>query len=385
MPIERRPANPLPRGARPGSRAQPHRVVDGETLESVAKKYGLGINQLIQHNFATLDPAEINWYLREHVGCTLPTKDGKNWRFSSIARPGLIYLPANTMRTQSTLPADLAPFEAQLRQEIAKEKAAHWEEFLTSLTDLAKVFKVGSYVAGRVEDARKIAQFYAFLRSIGLPSSEITEVLKVVFVGDTSYLARNPQYAKAILDDITAPTGKLRPVFKNLKFAGDALKFTKFLINYAVDWSRGDYVTAWAEIYKTAMGKAIPWAGLVDSTEGFITAIWPDSKNSTFWKYLRAANLVGLGGDAVDALGVVLQSIFQDGINPVNWDVARIKRLEDRMRASPGKIFVEIGDDLSKALDEVAAMSPGEFDEMMTATNVYNWLRYTVTGKMPGE
>ena len=130
MPIERRPANPLPRGARPGSRAQPHRVVDGETLESVAKKYGLGINQLIQHNFATLDPAEINWYLREHVGCTLPTKDGKNWRFSSIARPGLIYLPANTMRTQSTLPADLAPFEAQLRQEIAKvlamSKAAEW-------------------------------------------------------------------------------------------------------------------------------------------------------------------------------------------------------------------------------------------------------------------
>ena len=124
---------------------------------------------------------------------------------------------------------------------------------------------------------------------------------------------------------------------------------------------------------------------MVDSTEGFITAIWPDSKNSTFWKYLRAANLVGLGGDAVDALGVVLQSIFQDGINPVNWDVARIKRLEDRMRASPGKIFVEIGDDLSKALDEIAAMSPGEFDEMMTATNVYNWLRYTVTGKMPGE
>src|SRR5881628_3018032 len=171
MPVEKRPANPLPKGARAGSRPQPHRVVDGETLESVAKKYGIAVNHLIQHNFGTLNPAEINWYLREHVGCTLPTRDGKNWRFSSIARPGLIYLPANTVRIQSTLPADLAPFEAQLRQEISKEKAADWGEFLTSLTDLAKVFKIGSYVAGRVEDARKIAQFYAFLRSLGLPPS----------------------------------------------------------------------------------------------------------------------------------------------------------------------------------------------------------------------
>src|SRR5690242_4349644 len=100
MPIERRPANPLPKGVRAGSRPQPHRVVDGETLESVAKKHGIAINHLIQHNFATLDPAEINWYLREHVGCTLPTKDGKNWRFSSTARPGLIYLPENTIRME---------------------------------------------------------------------------------------------------------------------------------------------------------------------------------------------------------------------------------------------------------------------------------------------
>ena len=100
MPMEKRPPNPLPKGPRPGSRSQPHRVVDGETLESVAKKHGIPTNRLIQHNFGTLDPAEVNWYLREHVGCTLPTADGRNWRFSSAARPGLIYLPDNTIRME---------------------------------------------------------------------------------------------------------------------------------------------------------------------------------------------------------------------------------------------------------------------------------------------
>ena len=49
MPVEKRPANPLPKGARAGSRPRPHRVVDGETLETVAKKHGIAINRLIQH------------------------------------------------------------------------------------------------------------------------------------------------------------------------------------------------------------------------------------------------------------------------------------------------------------------------------------------------
>ena len=100
MPIEKRPANPLPKGARAGSR-QTHRVADGETLESLASKYHVPLRNLLLHNFATLNPAEINWYLREHVGCTLPTADGTNWRFSSKAQPGLIYLPDFVMRMEA--------------------------------------------------------------------------------------------------------------------------------------------------------------------------------------------------------------------------------------------------------------------------------------------
>jgi hypothetical protein len=100
MPIEKRPAHPVPKGARAGSRPQPHHVGDGETFATVASKYGVPVDKLIQHNFGTLDPAELNWYLREYVGCKVPTKDGKNWRFSSTATPGLIYLPDNVMRME---------------------------------------------------------------------------------------------------------------------------------------------------------------------------------------------------------------------------------------------------------------------------------------------
>jgi hypothetical protein len=93
MPLETQPLHPLPKGPRPGSRTPPHTVTDDETLESVAKKFGVSVHHLVTHNFGTTNEREINWYLNHYVGCTLPTRDGKNWRFSRAAHPGLIYIP----------------------------------------------------------------------------------------------------------------------------------------------------------------------------------------------------------------------------------------------------------------------------------------------------
>jgi hypothetical protein len=93
---EKRPPRPLPKGRPSGTRLD-HRVHNNETLESVAQKYGVSVRQLVTHNFGTMDPGEINWYLREHVGCNLPTHDHKNWRFSDSARPGVIYIPSVTV------------------------------------------------------------------------------------------------------------------------------------------------------------------------------------------------------------------------------------------------------------------------------------------------
>jgi len=48
---------------------------------------------LIVANFKTRDPAEVNWYLRHHTGCTQPTPDGKNRMFSASASPGIVHIP----------------------------------------------------------------------------------------------------------------------------------------------------------------------------------------------------------------------------------------------------------------------------------------------------
>ena len=103
MPIEKRPIQPVPKGAPPGSRTQPYKVTNIDTWETVASKYGIPPTQLIVHNFGTTDYAEINWYLHNYVGCRLATQDQKNWRFSSDASPGLLYIPQRVIHGDPTV------------------------------------------------------------------------------------------------------------------------------------------------------------------------------------------------------------------------------------------------------------------------------------------
>jgi len=95
MPFEKRPSRLVPKGPPPGSRVPPHKVGDNESFETLAVKYGVTARAIALHNFGTSDPAELNWYLREYVGCKLATHDRQNWRFSSAAAPGIIYIPDN--------------------------------------------------------------------------------------------------------------------------------------------------------------------------------------------------------------------------------------------------------------------------------------------------
>lgn len=70
-----------------------HRVTNGESWVTLAKKYGRNDPwDIIQFNFETKTPEEVNYYLAHRIGCTRST-DGINYSFSSSDEPGLVYIP----------------------------------------------------------------------------------------------------------------------------------------------------------------------------------------------------------------------------------------------------------------------------------------------------
>ena len=75
-----------------------HNVSNNESWYTLAerpevKAAGMSANDLCYFNFLTRKPAEINWYLSHKVGCTMTTRDGKNYVFSTSDNPGIVYLP----------------------------------------------------------------------------------------------------------------------------------------------------------------------------------------------------------------------------------------------------------------------------------------------------
>jgi hypothetical protein len=118
MPIERKPAKLVPADAVRKDHT-PHRVQDGESWQTLSDRYGIPVETIIGANFETLVSSEVNWYLHHRVGCNKPTRDGKNWMFSSTAKPGIIQIPPKTYVfsgdtitvTHPYAHIDLGPFE----------------------------------------------------------------------------------------------------------------------------------------------------------------------------------------------------------------------------------------------------------------------------------
>lgn len=52
-----------------------------QSLASIAANRGMDPVKLLRHNFSTQNPAEVNWYLREYLGCFNTTADGRNYLF----------------------------------------------------------------------------------------------------------------------------------------------------------------------------------------------------------------------------------------------------------------------------------------------------------------
>jgi len=91
----RTPANPVnKRGLWPPKNSKPYHVRDNDDWWTVALWNNIDVWDLIQFNFQTQVPEEVNWYLRELVGCKVSTDGGRNYSFRGAdPAKGTIYLP----------------------------------------------------------------------------------------------------------------------------------------------------------------------------------------------------------------------------------------------------------------------------------------------------
>jgi hypothetical protein len=88
------PLNPVQkRGLWPPKAAREYTVLDTDDWWKIAAREHMDVWALIQFNFQTHVPEEVNWYLKELVGCR-HSKDGRNYAFlGADPKRRKIYLP----------------------------------------------------------------------------------------------------------------------------------------------------------------------------------------------------------------------------------------------------------------------------------------------------
>jgi hypothetical protein len=97
--VPRKPARFPPAGA-----AREHRVATGDNWWSLAATHGRGDPwDIIEFNFRSRDPREVNWYMESYLGCRFPSPDGNNYRFDSSDEPGLVYIPPPSWKPSEDL------------------------------------------------------------------------------------------------------------------------------------------------------------------------------------------------------------------------------------------------------------------------------------------
>jgi uncharacterized protein YebE (UPF0316 family) len=109
---------------------------------------------LIEFNFKTRNPREVNWYLREYVGCVKTTQDGKNYTFEGAdPQKAAIYIPRAELFPISKWSVEKKREEAIRRSlKLLPEETAHVIEAMLTPEALAimgaatAVFAVSHFV-----------------------------------------------------------------------------------------------------------------------------------------------------------------------------------------------------------------------------------------------
>lgn len=181
MPIETTPKPELPVNYTPDDSA-PIFVgglkggTPNDTWETVAAEYRMNVMDLIKFNFKTVNPNEVNFYLRKRVGCRVPSGSGNNWTFRN-ADPGMIYIPQLKIRFGPTVmegnPGVKVDWEQEAKDLEKRFDAGIWSVTgkildVASASDLALTFgEIGMPLAWGV--GMSVAGVAALLMSIGAP------------------------------------------------------------------------------------------------------------------------------------------------------------------------------------------------------------------------
>jgi hypothetical protein len=246
------------------------------------------------------------------------------------------------------------PNEAAMQQKFNEAgRAGEWNEFRRALVDGSiPGMKTFLGLLGRAEDAQKLASAVLALRRMGLTFEEIRLVLRAA-TG-----MRKQKAALELFEDLSKPVSKFGKLLGAAAGFAGKVGLLVTVIEVADKFADGDYLYGASEVYKNFMGKAIPWAGMLEGLQSLVEGILPDNaKTAAVFNVIRACDPIGLGGAAVDAVTSLALGAIDMVLNRkmgIDAMMPRLHRLNARLKQGPTKFFADMGENLGDAMYELS-------------------------------
>lgn len=241
---------------------------------------------------------------------------------------------------------------------------------------LETILKAGGGIAGRLEDGRVMGRLLHQMAQWGFTAQDMA-----IVSGQMAKL-RGKQF-EAVVEALAAPGSKFGRLIGGAGSIAGKIGILTAAIDCAIAARDGDYSLIPAEIYKYAMGKAIPWAALIEGIGSLLDAVVPESTrtNSQLFKVLRSIDPIGLGAVGVDSIVSLTMGIFEFAKSGGNLDAVmpRLERLVQRMKSGPARVFAELGENSGDAMYEISQMDSRDWELVMNYSwdQMTGWLRKT--------
>lgn len=248
--------------------------------------------------------------------------------------------------------------------DLEKDRIPGWKNFLGTIS--------------RAEEARQLASFWIELNHM---LRGVEDQKELVLRG----IAKLNKNDLEIFEALSKPTGSIGKIVSALGSAATIAGYLVTIIECVQHARKGEPGPIATELYKFAMGKAVPWAAIIEGVGSLLDGTVPEHtrKNSQLFKILRAVDPIGMGGVAIDSVVSITTSGFEmvaRGRVDVDILTNRLTPLVARMKQGPANIFVELGENSGDALYELT-----QTDIDVNAMLRYSWMELTDWIKKAGS
>lgn len=224
-------------------------------------------------------------------GTTVAFLNDPNKRWKGVPKPGA----EKPGVTDTPTPSDLPPIEqgaAVLAKLPEPDRTIYGQYYRDNVENWIK--GIGGSL-GRIEDFRVVGTYIYYCRQLGLNPGKITSMFNV--------LRKIPPKDLKLIIGLMEPGGKFgRLIAGGAKF-GEGMGIAALIVDVYIYGKNDDWGAALGEIYKFAMNKAVPWAGMIEGLQSMLDVLPIDAaKKTLLFKVLRFIDPVGLGGSAFDSI-----------------------------------------------------------------------------------